>query len=101
MLDGQPLGEYLELSRAEARRLYMNTPSRRMPHGAGAVPCMKGASAHAARTTRPVGMMALTANQLRILEALQRLRIARTEGDLHEELVCTRRMDYLLDLEPK
>lgn len=62
---------------------------------------MKGASAHVARTTRPVGMMALTANQLRILEALQRLRIARTEGDLHEELVCTRRMDYLLDLEPK
>ncbi len=29
-----------------------------------------------------------------------RLRIARTEGDLHEELVCTRRMDYLLDREP-
>lgn len=45
--------------------------------------------------------VALTANQLRILEALQRLRIARTEGDWHEELVCTRRMDYLLDLEPK
>lgn len=44
--------------------------------------------------------MSLTANQLRILEALQRLRIARTEGDLHEELVCTRRMDYLLDREP-
>lgn len=44
--------------------------------------------------------MPLTANQLRILEALQRLRIARTEGDLHEELVCTRRMDYLLDREP-
>ncbi len=25
MLDSQPLGEYPELSRAEARRLYMNT----------------------------------------------------------------------------
>ncbi|SLH42690.1 Uncharacterised protein [Mycobacteroides abscessus subsp. abscessus] len=44
--------------------------------------------------------MALTANQLRILEALQRLRIARTEGDLHEEMVSTRRMDYLLDRVP-
>ncbi|SIJ01630.1 Uncharacterised protein [Mycobacteroides abscessus subsp. bolletii] len=60
-------------------------------------------SAHTAvRTTYSVsGTTVLTANQLRILEALQRLRIARTEGDLHEELVCTRRMDYLLDLEPK
>ncbi|CPZ26886.1 hypothetical protein PROPHIGD02-2_74 [Mycobacterium phage prophiGD02-2] len=56
-----------------------------------------------ARTSMASGSttVALTANQLRILEALQRLRIARTEGDWHEELVCTRRMDYLLDLEPK
>lgn len=44
--------------------------------------------------------MALTANQLRILEALQRLRIARVEGDIDEELVCSSRMDYLLDREP-
>lgn len=45
--------------------------------------------------------MALTANQLRILEALQRLRVARTEGDVDAELVAYTRMDYLLDLEPK
>lgn len=45
--------------------------------------------------------MALTANQLRILEALQRLRIARTEGDLEQELVAYSRMDELLDREPR
>lgn len=45
--------------------------------------------------------MPLTANQLRILEALQRLRIARTEGDLEQELVANDRMDELLDREPR
>lgn len=43
----------------------------------------------------------LTANQLRILEALQRLRIARTEGDVDAELVAYSRMDELLDREPR
>ncbi len=43
----------------------------------------------------------LTANQLRILEALQRLRIARTEGDIDAELVAYSRMDELLDREPR
>lgn len=59
-------------------------------------------SAHTAtRTTYSAsGTTVLTANQLRILEALQRLRIARTEGDIDQELVANTRMDELLDREP-